>query len=102
MPKNDSKNNLDIRIREAFTKLKKLDDIDLKILQGLSLHGSRNISSISNHLKLPTTTVWYRLNRMLSDSILFLHSTPNYSKIGLKPAFVFLRELRITSSFGVF
>lgn len=84
-----SPDNLEVQVRDALTAWRKLDAIDVKILEGLTLLGPRNLSRVANHTKLPSTTVRYRVARMLSDSILFLHLNPYYTNMGLKRALVF-------------
>ena len=82
--------NLDVRIREAFTAWKKLDPIDLKILEVLSFLGTRNLALIAKHLNLQYGTVKYRLRRMLSRSILFLRVNPYHTNMGLKKVVLFV------------
>jgi DNA-binding Lrp family transcriptional regulator len=82
--------SLDMRIREAFTAWNKIDETDVMILEGLSLLGPRNLSPIAEHLGMPPSTVRYRVKRMLSDSILFLHLNPYHTYMGLKKAIVFV------------
>lgn len=85
--------NLEVLVRDALTAWKKLDVIDIKILEGLTLLGPRNLARVANHIKLPTTTVRYRVERMLSDSILFLHLNPYHTNMGLKRAVVFVEAV---------
>jgi len=81
--------SLDIKIRAALTAWKKLDETDVKILEAISLLGPRNLALVAKHLKLPRKTVSYRVNRMLSESILFFQVNPYITNMGLKKAFVF-------------
>ena len=67
------KDSIDDRIRQAFTTWKKIDETDVRILEGMSLLGPRNLALIAEHLEVPTTTVRYRVKRMIDNSILFLH-----------------------------
>lgn len=83
-------NTWDIRVRNALTAWKKLDEIDVKIIEGLSLLGPRNIAQIARYLQLPATTVRFRVKRMLSDSILFLHLNPYHTNMGLKKVVLFV------------
>jgi len=80
---------LDVRIRDAFAAWNKLDEIDVKILEGLSLIGPRNLVRIAEHLDIPITTARYRVRRMLKESILFIHLNPYHTYMGLKKAIVF-------------
>ncbi|MDH5791174.1 MAG: Lrp/AsnC family transcriptional regulator [Candidatus Bathyarchaeota archaeon] len=84
------KETIDVRIRDAFASWKKLDEMDVKILEGLSFLGPRNLASIAEHLRTPTSTVRYRVKRMLEDRILFLHINPYHTHMGLKKALVFI------------
>ncbi len=82
--------NLDIMVRDALTSWKKLDAVDVKILEGISNLGPRNLLQVAKKIQLPHTTVHFRLMRMLKDSMLFLHLNPDISKMGLKRAVVFM------------
>jgi DNA-binding Lrp family transcriptional regulator len=82
--------SLDVRIRDAYSTWKKIDETDVRILEGLSFLGPRNLSLIAKHLGMPTTTVRYRVQRMLSNSILFLHLNPYHTYMGLKKAIIFV------------
>jgi len=84
------KDSIDYRIRQAFTTWKKIDETDVRILEGMSLLGPRNLALIAKHLEVPTTTVRYRVKRMLDNSILFLHLNPYHTHMGLKKAVVFV------------
>lgn len=83
-------NSLDAQVRDALTAWNKLDEIDIIILEGLSLLGPRNIAQIARRLQLPATTVRFRVKRMLSYSILFLHLNPYHTNMGLKKAILFV------------
>lgn len=84
------KDGIDYRVRDAYSAWKKLDEIDIKILEGLSLLGPRNLALIAQHLDKPTSTIRYRFKRMLSKSLLFLHLNPYHTYMGLKKALVFI------------
>lgn len=88
--KGQSMENLDVKIHDAFTAWKKIDKIDVMILEGLSRLGPRNLALIAKHLDMPTSTVRYRVRRMLEDSILFFHLNPFHTNMGLKKAVIFL------------
>jgi DNA-binding Lrp family transcriptional regulator len=81
--------SLDVRVGDALTAWKKLDNMDVKILEGLSLLGPRNLALIAKHLEIPTTTVRYRVQRMLNNSILFFHLNPYNTFMGLKKSVIF-------------
>jgi len=82
--------NLDVRNRDAFSIWKKVDDTDIRILEELSLLGPRNLALIAEHLDKPTTTVRYRVKRMLDENILFFHINPYHTNMGLKKAVLFV------------
>ena len=81
--------NLDIRVRDALTSWKKLDAVDVDILEGISQLGPRNLFQVAKKIQLPHTTVRFRVMRMVQDSLLFLHLIPDISKMGLERAVVF-------------
>jgi DNA-binding Lrp family transcriptional regulator len=83
----------DVKIREALSTLNKIDEIDVKILEGLALLGPRNLTLIAEHLGMPPTTVRYRVCRMLDDSILFLHLNPYHTNMGLRKAVIFVEAV---------
>jgi DNA-binding Lrp family transcriptional regulator len=82
--------SLDLKIYDMFTAWKKIDETDVKILEGLSLLGPRNLAMIAKHLDLPTTTVRYRVRRMIEESILFFHLNPFHTNMGLKKTVIFV------------
>jgi DNA-binding Lrp family transcriptional regulator len=84
---------LDTKIREGFSTYDKIDEVDVKILEGLSLLGPRNLALIAEHLDIPSTTVRYRVRQMLEDSILFLHLNPYHTHMGLKKAVIFVEAV---------
>ena len=81
---------IDKQIRDAFSTQNKLDELDVQILEGLSVLGPRNLSKIAKNLGAPSTTVRYRVQKMLSNSILFLHLKPYHTYMGLKKTIVFM------------
>lgn len=85
--------NIDSRIRDAFSIWEKIDEIDVKILEGLSLLGPRNIALLSKHIDHPISTVSYRIRRMLDKSILFFHVNPYHTYMGLKKAVIFVEAM---------
>lgn len=86
--------SLDVKIRDSFTTIGKLDEVDVKILEGLSLLGPRNIALVAKHLGMPPSTVRYRISQMLDNSILFLHLNPYHTHMGLKKAVVFIESVQ--------
>ena len=85
---------LDYKIRDALTVWNNIDETDVKILEGLSLLGPRNLALLARHLDMPTTTVRYRVKQMLDDSLLFLHLNPYHTNMGLKKAVVFVEAVQ--------
>jgi DNA-binding Lrp family transcriptional regulator len=86
--------DIDARVRDAFSVWGKIDETDVKILEGLSLLGPRNFTKIADHLKMPITTVRYRVRRMLKDSILFFHLNPYHTNMGLKKVVIFAEAVQ--------
>lgn len=66
-----------------------LDEMNAKILEGLGTHGPRNISSLAKELELPSTTVAFRLSKLVKESGLQIRARLNFQKLGLKRAVVF-------------
>jgi len=81
---------IDDKIRDVYTVWKNIDETDVRILEGLSQHGPRNLAFIAKRLDMPTNTVRYRVKRMLDKSILFLHLNTYHTHMGLKKAVVFI------------
>jgi len=73
--------------------LKTLDDLNAKILEGLGRYGPRNISLLAKTLKLPPTTVAFRVKKLLRNGFLRVHAIPNYSQLGLKHGFLVVESL---------
>lgn len=84
----------DVKIRDSYSVWGKIDRTDVKILEGLSLLGPRNLALLAKHLDIPTTTVRYRVKRMLDNSLLFLHLNPYHTNMGLKKAVVFIEAVQ--------
>lgn len=85
-----NKDGLDVRIRDALSAWKKLDETAVKVLEMLSILGPRNLTPIAKHLQLPESTLRYRVRRMISNSYLFLHLNPYHTNMGLKKAVTFV------------
>ena len=81
---------VDEKIRDVFTVWNKIDEVDVKILEGLSLFGPRNLTAIAERLNIPKTTLRYRVKQMLENSLLFIHLNPYHTNMGLKKATVFI------------
>jgi DNA-binding Lrp family transcriptional regulator len=65
-----------------------LDAINAKILEGLGVHGPRNISSLAKKLGLPSTTVAFRLSKLVRENGLQIRARLNFQKLGLRRAIV--------------
>jgi len=66
--------------------LKMLDPINAKILAGLSRFGPRNISFLARSVKLPATTVAFRIKKLIKKGYLQVRTNLDYSKLGLMKA----------------
>jgi len=84
---------IETKIRDSFSTYEKIDEIDVKILERLSIIGPRNLALIAEQLDMPATTVRYRFCRMLDDSILYLHLNPYHTNMGLKKAVIFVEAV---------
>jgi DNA-binding Lrp family transcriptional regulator len=69
--------------------LDELDEINAKILEGLGAHGPRNVSALAKKLRLPSTTVAFRLSKLVKENGLQVRARSNSQKLGLKRAVVF-------------
>jgi len=87
-------NHFDVMIRDGYSIWRKIDGTDVKILEGLSLLGPRNLALIASHLDVPNMTVRYRVKRMLEESLLFLHLNSYHTNMGLKKAVVFIEAIQ--------
>lgn len=63
--------------------LKMLDPINAKILAGLGKFGPRNTSFLARSVKLPATTVAFRIKKLTKKGYLQVRTIPDYSKLGL-------------------
>jgi DNA-binding Lrp family transcriptional regulator len=68
-----------------------LDNVDVRILEGLAKHGPRNITRVAKELDIPRGTVISRIERMSSSFYLRLVTTVYHTNLGLKKAVVFAR-----------
>lgn len=81
---------LDIKVRDVYSVWGKLDQLDVKILEALSILGARNLALIAEKIGVPTSTVRFRISRMLSNSYLSIRVRPYHTYLGLKKAFTFV------------
>jgi len=66
--------------------LKMLDPTNAKILTGLSRFGPRNTSFLARSVKLPATTVAFRIKKLIKRGFLKVRTNLDYSKLGLMKA----------------
>lgn len=70
---------------------KGLDSIDVRILEGLAVHGPRNMAKLAKELDIPRGTVLSRIERMSSTFFLRLVTTIYHTNLGMKKAVVFAK-----------
>ncbi len=63
--------------------LKVLDPVNAKILEGMSRHGPRNTSFLARSVKLPATTVAFRIKKLIRKGYLHVRANLDHSKLGL-------------------
>jgi len=68
---------------------KRLDAQDVKILEGLALHGPRNMSDLAKWLNVPRPSLRYRIKNLQSHFSLSLYGNIYHTFIGLRKAIVF-------------
>jgi DNA-binding Lrp family transcriptional regulator len=68
-----------------------LDNLDVRILEGLAEYGPRNITRVAKELNVPRGTVLSRIKRMSSSFYLRLLTTIYHTNLGMKKAVVFAR-----------
>jgi DNA-binding Lrp family transcriptional regulator len=73
--------------------VEKLDILDLRILEGLGVHGSRNVTDVARKLGIPTETMRKRLKRMPSRIFLRFYVNIYHTNLGLKKALVFAEAI---------
>ena len=71
--------------------VKQLDNLDLRILEGLSENGPRNMSKLARELGIPRGTVLSRIKSMSSSFYLRLLTTVYHTNLGMKKAVVFAK-----------
>lgn len=72
---------------------KKMDFLDLKIIEGIGVHGPRNVTKVARKLGIPAETLRKRLNRIPSRVFLRLHTNVYHTYLGLKKALVFAEAI---------
>jgi DNA-binding Lrp family transcriptional regulator len=68
-----------------------LDNLDVRILEGLAELGPRNITRVAKELNIPRGTVLSRIKRMSSSFYLRLVTTVYHTNLGMKKAVVFAK-----------
>jgi DNA-binding Lrp family transcriptional regulator len=68
---------------------KKIDDLDLRILDNLALIGPRNVSEVARKLGIPPETLHKRLKRLFTHFYLRLNINVYHTNLGLKKAVIF-------------
>ncbi len=63
--------------------MKVLDPVNAKILEGMSRYGPRNTSFLARSVKLPATTVAFRIKKLIRKGYLHVHTNLDHSKLGL-------------------
>jgi DNA-binding Lrp family transcriptional regulator len=70
----------------------KYDYLDLAIVESLGKLGPRNIYKISQHMAVPESTIRYRISKLRSQKLLYLHTNVYHTHIGLKKGVVFIES----------
>jgi DNA-binding Lrp family transcriptional regulator len=68
-----------------------LDNLDVRILEGLAEYGPRNMAKVAKELGIPRGTVISRIKRMSSSFSLRLLTTIYHTNLGMKKAVVFAK-----------
>jgi len=80
-----------VNAKENSGMQRKLDSLDIKILEALGAYGPRSILEIANGINVPRSTVRDRIKNLKSHFSLSLRAKVYHTFIGLKKAFVFAR-----------
>jgi len=70
-----------------------LDNLDVRILEGLAEYGPRNITKVARGLNVPRGTIISRIERMSSSFYLRLLTTVYHTNLGMKKAVVFAKAI---------
>jgi DNA-binding Lrp family transcriptional regulator len=62
---------------------KLLDPLNIRILEGISRSGPRNLLEVSRHTGIPFTTVYHRVRKLEDHIGRISHLVPMFSKLGL-------------------
>jgi len=66
--------------------LKMLDPTNAKIIEGLGKQGPRNVFSLAKSIRLPPTTVAFRLKKLIKEGYLTIRTNLDYSRMGMRKA----------------
>jgi len=70
---------------------RKIDDIDLKIIEKLRRDGRKKLTEIADELNMTHPSVHERIKKLVDNEIIKIQANFNLSKLRLKAAFVSLR-----------
>lgn len=70
-----------------------LNSVDLRILEGLAIHGPRNVTEVAGKLGLHAETLRKRLKRLRSQTFLRTYVNVYHTNLGLKKAVVFAEAI---------
>ncbi len=70
---------------------KRLDSVDIRIIEALGVYGPRSISKLAKRINVPVSTVRDRIKNLKSRFSLYLKASVYHTFIGLKKAFVFAK-----------
>jgi DNA-binding Lrp family transcriptional regulator len=70
---------------------RRLDSLDIQLLEALGIYGPRSISNLARKMGVPAPTIRDRLQTLKSHFSLLLQAKVYHTFIGLKKAFVFAR-----------
>lgn len=70
---------------------KRIDDIDLKIIEELRQDGRKKLTELAEKLNMTHPSVHERIKKLIDNEIVKIQANINLSKLNLKAAFVFIR-----------
>jgi len=68
---------------------KVLDPVNARIIEGLAKHGPKNVSSLAKSIGVPSTTVAFRIKKLMGEGYLKIRAKLDSPKLGLMKAVVF-------------
>jgi len=72
---------------------KTFDRTNAKILEALQLYGPRNIKALAESIRIPDTTVSFRLEKLIKQRMLLVTANLDFAKLGLARAFLITDSL---------